>query len=93
VDRASAFEQSIGQGGLSVIDVRDNAEIARVLDTHEARQLCGRRQSSTSVALVFWRSTEIPVSGSRLPACAPRSLKLATGAVVPTIDLNAKVNR
>ena len=33
VDRASALEQSIRQSGLAVIDVRDNAEVARVLDT------------------------------------------------------------
>ncbi|HKS04206.1 MAG TPA: hypothetical protein VJR49_02520, partial [Chthoniobacterales bacterium] len=47
--------QSIGQSGLAVIDVRDDAEIARVLDTHEARKLCERSESSTSViALVFW---------------------------------------
>jgi hypothetical protein len=33
-----------------VIDVRDDAEVARVLDTHEARKLCGRSESSTSAA-------------------------------------------
>jgi hypothetical protein len=40
VDRAGALEQSIRQGGLSVIDVRDDAEIARLLDSHEA-PVCG----------------------------------------------------
>ena len=33
VDRAGALEQPIRQGRLAVIDVRDDAEIARVLDT------------------------------------------------------------
>ena len=41
VDRAGAFEQTIRQGGLAVIDVRDDAKIAGQLDRHEAA-LCGR---------------------------------------------------
>ena len=41
VDGAGALEQPIRQGRLSVIDVRDDAEIARVLDSHEARNYAG----------------------------------------------------
>ena len=41
VDGARALEQPIRQGRLSVVDVRDDAEIARVLDSHEARNYAG----------------------------------------------------
>src|SRR5437660_3512970 len=53
VDRAGALEQSIRQGSFSVIDMRDDAEIARMLNTHEARQLCGRSESSQRASLDF----------------------------------------
>ena len=43
MDGAGALEQPIRQGCLSVIDVRDDAEIARVLDSHEARNYAGAR--------------------------------------------------
>src|SRR5262249_20427033 len=43
------------------IDVGDNAEIARVLDTHEARQLCGRSESSTRVAQEIFRARGVPL--------------------------------
>src|SRR3954451_10182616 len=41
VDRARSLQQSIRQSCLSVVDMRDDAEIARVLDTHEARNYAG----------------------------------------------------
>ena len=44
VNRAGAFEQTIRQCGLAVIDVRDDAEVAGQLDRHEAA-LCGRGPS------------------------------------------------
>ena len=40
LDRAGAFEQSIRQGGLAVIDVRDDAKIARQLNGHWRAPLC-----------------------------------------------------
>jgi hypothetical protein len=39
MNRARALEQSIRQGGLAVIDVCDNAEIAGQLDSHESRTM------------------------------------------------------
>ena len=87
VDRAGALEQSIRQGGFAVIDMRDDAEIARMLNTHEARQLCGRSESSTRVALVFWEERGDsavlgsagcqPAAASRLPATFGKLLRLA----------------
>jgi hypothetical protein len=41
MDGAGALKQPIRQSRLSVIDVRDDAEIARMLDTHEARNYAG----------------------------------------------------
>ena len=41
LDRAGALEQTIGKRGLAVIDVRDDAEIARQLDGHEALHYAG----------------------------------------------------
>jgi hypothetical protein len=35
MDGAGALEQTIRQGCLAVIDMRDDAKIARQLDTHE----------------------------------------------------------
>ena len=36
-DRAGALEQAVGQRGLAVVDVRDDAEIARAFDGHRER--------------------------------------------------------
>jgi hypothetical protein len=41
VDRPRRLEQSIGQSGFAVIDVRDDAEIARQFDCHESRTMLG----------------------------------------------------
>ena len=41
VNRAGAFEQSIGQRGLAVIDMRDDAEIPGQLDRHKALHYAG----------------------------------------------------
>ena len=41
VNGPRALEQSIGKGGLTVVDVRDDAEVARVFDSHEARHYAG----------------------------------------------------
>jgi hypothetical protein len=57
-----------------VIDVRDDAEIARMLDTHEARQLCGCRESSTSVGSSFGCPRNSGSGERRLPACKSRQL-------------------
>jgi hypothetical protein len=82
VDRTGTLKQSIRQGGLTVIDVRDNAEIARVLDTHEARELCGRSESSTSVALVFDVCSVCRERRKRLPSlCAQTSFQPAVFVV------------
>ena len=42
VNRARALEQSIRQRGLAVIDMRDDAKIARQLDCHESRTMRAR---------------------------------------------------
>ena len=39
VDRAGKLEQSIGQCRLAVIDMRDDAKIARQLNGHESRTM------------------------------------------------------
>ena len=48
VDRAGALEQSIRQGGLAVIDVRDDAKIAGELDRHEAPHYAGACKAGQS---------------------------------------------
>ena len=40
-ERAGGFEQAVGQRGLAVIDVRDNAEIAYVVQAHGCRLVGG----------------------------------------------------
>ena len=40
--RTGEFEQAVGEGGLAVIDVRDDREVADVAWVHEK---CGRPQS------------------------------------------------
>ena len=68
MDRAGPLEQSIRQGGLSVIDVRDDAEIARVLDSHEARNYAGARKVAQAPRLFFeLRLSSEPAAG--LAAC------------------------
>src|SRR5256714_12143207 len=42
VDRARRLEQSVRQRGFAVIDVRDDAEIARQFDSHESRTMRAR---------------------------------------------------
>src|ERR1700732_3735701 len=42
VNRSCRLEQSIRQSCLAVIDVRDDAEIARQFDCHESRTMRGR---------------------------------------------------
>ena len=41
MDGAGALEQPIRQGGLAMIDVRDDAEIAGQLDRHRERHYAG----------------------------------------------------
>jgi hypothetical protein len=41
VDRAGAIEQSIGERGLAVIDMRDDAKISGQLDRHKAQHYAG----------------------------------------------------
>ena len=41
LDRAGALEQTIRKRGLAVIDMRDDAEVARELDGHEAMHYAG----------------------------------------------------
>ena len=45
MDRAGALEQSIRQRRLAVIDVRDDAEIARELDAHESATMRVQRSA------------------------------------------------
>jgi rhodanese-related sulfurtransferase len=43
MDRTRALEQSIRQRCLAVIDVRDDAEVARELNPHESATMRARR--------------------------------------------------
>ena len=40
--RASALQQPVGQGRFAVIDVRDDAKIARQLNSHESATIRAR---------------------------------------------------
>jgi hypothetical protein len=44
MNRTGALEQSIGQSRFAMIDVRDNAEIARQLESHESATIRARWQ-------------------------------------------------
>src|ERR1700730_6709372 len=58
VNRAGRLEQSIRQSGFAVIDVRDDAEIARQFDSHESRTMRGAGCSVNRTSLSFrpkWR--------------------------------------
>ena len=61
MDRACAIEQTIGKRRLPVIDVRDDAEIARKLDGHEGLHYAG----------VLWAG-----QWNRVDRCCQRSLAL-----------------
>src|SRR5437868_8214422 len=50
LNRAGAFQQPIGQGGLTMIDVRDDAKIARSLDSHEESHYAGALRAGQFVA-------------------------------------------
>jgi hypothetical protein len=41
MDRARPVEQSIGERGLAMIDMRDDAEVSGQLDRHKARHYAG----------------------------------------------------
>src|SRR5436190_23884812 len=59
VDRPRGLEQSIRQSGFAVIDVRDDAEIARQFDCHESRTMLGGGCSVNRTPLSFrpkWRN-------------------------------------
>src|SRR5437870_13828833 len=45
LNRARPLEQSVRQSGFAVINVRDDAEVARELDCHESRTMLARRRA------------------------------------------------
>src|SRR5438128_11970105 len=59
VDRPRRLEQSIGQSGFAVIDVRDDAEIARQFDCHESRTMLGGGCSVNRTPFVISSPTSI----------------------------------
>jgi hypothetical protein len=50
VDRARRLQQSIRQSCFAVIDVRDDAEIARQFDCHESRTMRARSEAVNDLA-------------------------------------------
>jgi hypothetical protein len=48
LDRAGAFEQTVGQSRLPMIDMRDDAEVAGQLDRHEGEQYAGAPRGGQS---------------------------------------------
>jgi hypothetical protein len=48
LDRPGAIEQSIREGGLPVIDMRDDAKIPGQLDRHKAQHYAGARMVGQS---------------------------------------------
>ena len=44
LERAGQFEHAVGQGGLAVVDVRDDAEVADLLGVHKGSKPRGARQ-------------------------------------------------
>src|SRR5205085_3088986 len=62
VDRAGAIEQSIGERGLAVIDMRDDAEVSGQLDRHKALHYAGAAgvgQSEWPQRAAFWASWDL----------------------------------
>jgi hypothetical protein len=53
LDRAGALQQPVGQRRFAVIDVRDDAEIARQLNGHESATMRVRQRAVNSPALVI----------------------------------------
>jgi hypothetical protein len=54
MNRARSVEQSIGERGLAVIDMRDDAEISGQLDRHKAQHYAGvRRVGQLSAAFAL----------------------------------------
>src|SRR6266513_116770 len=74
VNCARRFEQSVRQSGFAVIDVRDDAEIARQFDSHESRTMLGGGE-----AVNVWGAHAPSRAGDR--ASRSRTFELATDAV------------
>jgi len=53
LNRASAFQQPIGQSRLTMIDVCDDAKIARSLDSHEEPHYAGALRAGQFAAVAF----------------------------------------
>jgi hypothetical protein len=51
MDGAGTLEQSIRQSGLAVIDMRDDAEVARALDRHKAQHYAGAHCAGQSAQI------------------------------------------
>src|SRR5205823_14830880 len=66
VNRARRLEQSVRQSGFAMIDVRDDAEIARQLDSHESRTMrvtgewVNCRAGAPPAELSNWQATRLP---------------------------------
>jgi hypothetical protein len=41
LDGAGGFKEAVGKGGLAMVDVRDDAKVAGVLDGHEGAEISG----------------------------------------------------
>ena len=61
LDRAGAFQQSIGQSRFAMIDVRDDTKVARSLDSHEESHYGGALQAGQFVAALP-RPSEIGIA-------------------------------
>jgi len=65
LNRAGAFKQPIGQGRLAMIDVRDNAKVARSLDSHEESHYAGAFRAGQFVAALPKQVFGLPSTGAR----------------------------
>ena len=80
MDRACRLEQSIRQRGFAVIDVRDDAEIARQFDSHESRTMRARDCRVNRTSLSFrpkWRNLLLFLSAKCYSRSRARSLGVA----------------
>ena len=77
-ERSRLFEQLIDEGGLAMVDVRDDRDVSKILDHHGEVPLEERREIIPTAATAIWRTRlrRIPLpqtpSSTAASAC-PRS--------------------